>query len=99
MPIYTDGITKDYVNNNAQAKLAALRAALHEVQNFYAWLSAYAPADLTAMGFSPGGAQAIFDAFTDANALATLYDGGGLGSYTLPYKFSASQRAVIGPLT
>lgn len=95
------GITSAYVVNNAQAKLAALRSALDDVKDFYLWLSAYSAADLEAapVSLDATSAQAIFNAFADANELYTLYTGGGLGTYTLPYNFSASQRVVIGPLS
>jgi hypothetical protein len=100
MAIYSDGITVDYVNSNAQAKLAALRRALHDVADFYAWLSAYAPADLVSLGFSAAGAQDIFSAFADANGMAQIYNTGtdsrnpGAG-----YVYANSQRVVIGPLS
>ena len=29
--------------------------------------------------------------------LVTLFNGGGLGTYTLPYNFSASMRTIVGP--
>lgn len=93
------GITQAYVVNNAQAKLQALRRALEDVQDFHQWLAAYADTDLVALGFTQADADAVLSAFADASELATLYNGGGLGAYTLPYNFSASQRIVIGPLT
>ena len=93
------GITQAYVTNNAQAKLLALRRALEDVADFRQWLSAYSSSDLVALGFTQADADAVLSAFADANELAVLYNGGGLGSYTLPYNFSASQRIIIGPLT
>ena len=95
------GITEAYIVNNAQAKLAALRRALEDCANFYGWLSAYAAADLEAapVSMDAASAQAIFNAFADANELNTLFGGGALGAYTLPYNFSASMRVVIGPLS
>lgn len=99
MAIYSAGITQAYVNNNVQTKLAALRQALNNVNDLYLWMSAYAQADLVALGFSAADAAAIFSAVSDARELYVLFTGGGLGTYTLPYNFSASQRIVVGPLT
>lgn len=93
------GISQAYVANNAQNKLQALRRALEDVTDFRAWLAAYSAADLVNLGFTADDAQAILNAFADAGELAALYNGGELGSYTLPYNFSASQRIIIGPLT
>jgi hypothetical protein len=93
------GISQAYVTNNAQAKLLALRRALEDVTDFHSWLAAYSSADLVALGFTAADAGAILSAFADASELATLYNGGALGSYTLPYNFSASQRVITGPLT
>jgi len=95
------GITQAYVVNNAQAKLSALRHALADCENFYQWLAAYSATDLEAAPISMDAtsAQAILNAFADAHELNVLYGGGGLGTYTLPYNFAASQRVVIGPLS
>ena len=93
------GITQAYVTNNAQAKLAALRRALEDAADLNQWLAAYSSADLVALGFTSADADAVKAALADANELYVLYNGGALGSYTLPYNFSASQRMVIGPLT
>jgi hypothetical protein len=103
MAIFTSGITQAYVTNNAQAKLAALRNALEDVENFYEWLSAYAESDLETMGFTTADATAIFTAFADANALYQIYTTGlPPGTYPQPasaYVYAASQRVIIGPLS
>jgi hypothetical protein len=96
MAIY-GGITQSNVSTGAQARLMALRLALEAAADFYAWLSAYSSADLVAIGFTQADADALLTAFADANELAVLYNGGDLGTYTLPYNFSASQRKIIGP--
>ena len=93
------GITQAYVTNNAQAKLSALRRALEDAADMHQWLAAYADTDLVALGFTQADADQVLAAMADANELHVLYNGGDLGSYTLPYNFSASQRMVIGPLT
>jgi hypothetical protein len=99
MAIVTGGVvTQQVVMSNAQALLVAHRNALEACGDFHSWLSAYAQADLVALGFSSGDAQAILNAFADANEEAVLHTGGGLGTYTLPFNFSASQNAVIGPI-
>jgi len=74
-----------------------LRTAFEAVEDFYQWLSAYAPSDLVALGFSSADAQNIFNAFADAHEEYVLRTGGGLGTYTLPFNFMASQRVIIGP--
>jgi hypothetical protein len=99
------GITQQYIVNNAQAKLAALRRALEDVADFYAWLSAYAVADLEAAPVSMDAvsAQAVFNAFADAHALSQVYlTGLPPGTYPQPgsaYVYATSQRVIIGPLT
>lgn len=98
------GITSAYVVNNAQAKLRALRQALHDVQDFYSWLSAYAASDLEASPVSMDtvSAPALFSAMADANALAQIYlTGLPPGTYPQPtsaYVYANSQRVVMGPL-
>lgn len=91
------GPTQQSVTAAAVIRLVALRNALEDVADFYKWTSAQALADLQALGFSATDAQTLQTAFADANELYALYNGGGLGAYTLPYNFSASQRQVIGP--
>lgn len=93
------GISQAYVTNNAQAKLSALRRALEDAADMHQWLAAYSSADLVTLGFTQADADQILAALADANELHVLYNGGALGTYTLPYNFSASQRIVIGPLT
>jgi hypothetical protein len=96
MPIFGP-ISQLSISANVQSELASLRRALEAVSSLYSWLTAYAVADLVAVGYSQADAQSIFNAVTDANELNVLYNGGGLGTYTLPYNFSASQRIIIGP--
>lgn len=101
------GITQQYVVNNAQTRLAALRDALEACHDFRQWLAAYSAADLEAapVSLDTTSAPAIFSAFADADALYQLYTTGALTSppsgYTTPgtYVFGASQRVVIGPLS
>lgn len=93
--IFTDVAT---VRANAQARLVAVRQALTYAKEFSDWLSAYAQGDLVALGMSAEEVSVMFSAFADAAELNTLYTGGGLGSYTLPYNFSASMRRITGPL-
>lgn len=103
MAIFAAGITQAYVTNNAQAKLAALRRALHDVQDMYLWLAAYAVADLVALGFTSADAQDIFTAMADANAVGQIYlTGLPPGTYPQPgsaYVYATSQRVVTGPLS
>jgi len=96
VPIF-GGITQVNATTNAQARLSALRMALEAAADFYNWLSAYSQSDLETFGYTAADAEALLSAFADANELFVLYNGGSLGSYTLPYNFSASQRVVIGP--
>jgi len=99
------GITEQYVVNNAQSKLAALRDALEACEDFYLWLSAMSASDLEAAPVSMDSvsAGAVFSAFADANALYQYYVAGlPPGSYPQPastYVYGASQRVVIGPLS
>lgn len=98
------GITEAYIVNNAQAKLRALRQAIHDVQDFYAWLSAYAATDLEAAPISmdAASATALLTAMADANAIGQVYlTGQAPGTYpqvTGPYPFVNSQRVIMGPL-
>lgn len=91
-------ISQAQVTASAQQKFTALRQALEDCADFYQWISAYTASDLsTALGFTSADATSLLTAAADANELASLYDGGALGAYTLPYNFSASQRVIIGP--
>lgn len=99
MAIFTGGaLTQEAVTGNVQTALMGLRRALEDVTDLHTWIIAYSTGDLEALNFSAADAQAIFTALADAAKLADLYNGGALGSYTLPYNFSASMRQVIGPL-
>jgi hypothetical protein len=101
------GITEQYIVNNAQNKLAALRDALEACHDYKQWLTAYAATDLEAapVNMDSASATALFSAFADADALYQLYNTGDLTSppsgYTTPgtYIFGASQRVIIGPLS
>jgi hypothetical protein len=92
-----ESITVAGIHDQAVNRLTALRAALAACSDLNAWLAGLAIADLQAIGFSAADAQTLKTALADANELAVLYNGGGLGTYTLPYNFSASQRAIMGP--
>jgi hypothetical protein len=93
------GITQADVVANAQAKLRTYRIAQESVEAFYQWLSAYSSADLQGppLNFSQADADALLSAFADAHEEYVLHHGGGLGTYTIPYNFSASQNKVVGP--
>lgn len=97
MAIFAAGNTQTSVTAATMNKLANLYRAMVAVQELHGWLSAYAQADLVNLGFTSGDAALIFGAVADANEIATLYFGGGLGTYTLPFNFSASQLDVTGP--
>jgi hypothetical protein len=101
MPIFQGGaVTQATITGAVQGALLNLRRALEQVADLHSWISAYSAADLEAVpfSFSAADAQDILNALADAAELNTLYNGGGLGTYTLPYNFSNSQRVVIGPL-
>jgi hypothetical protein len=100
------GITEQYIVNNAQAKLAALRDALVECEEFYKDVVApYAVTDLEAAPISMDSvsATAIFSAFADANAMYQIYMTGlPPGTYPQPasaYVYANSSNVVIGPLS
>lgn len=97
MPAF-EGTTAQQVQDMAVNKLAALRRALSDVADFNAWLAGLSLNDLQAINFPAADAQTLKSAFADANQLNVFYNGGPLGSYSLPYPFGASQRQVIGPL-
>lgn len=97
------GITQAYIVNNAQAKLAALRRALQDCENFYQdTVAPYVVADLTAAPVSMDSvsAQAIFNAFTDAHSEYVNHANGLPASLPATgYKYGASQNIIIGPLS
>jgi hypothetical protein len=99
------GITQAYIVNNAQAKLATLRNALEDVENFYQWLITNAQTDIEAAPISMDTAStnALFTAFADANAIYQIYSTGlPPGTYPQPtsaYTYATSQRVIIGPLS
>lgn len=92
-----DGKTAASITNAVQIQLGALRTALERCQDIYRWTSGLGLPDLEAIGFTASDAQDILSAVADANSLAVLYYGGTFGG-SLPYNFSASQAAVLGPL-
>lgn len=98
------GITEAYIVNNAQAKLRALRQAIHDVQDLYSWVSGLAAADLEAapINMDAPSATALLSALADANAIGQIYlTGQAPGTYpqvTGPYVYAASQRVIMGPL-
>ena len=99
------GITEQYIVNNAQAKLAALRDALIACDQFNQWLITNAQADLEAAPISMDATStaALFSAFADAHALYQIYTTGlPPGTYPQPasaYIYATSQRTVVGPLS
>lgn len=97
MSIFTAGNTNaGQVAGTAITRLLALRKALSDIAELQAWLAAQADSDLNGIGLAEGDVTLLRSAMADANELVNLYNGGGLGSYTIPYNFSASQRLVIG---
>jgi hypothetical protein len=91
-------ITQAAVVSSAVTRLQALRRALDDCQDMNQWLASQSQTDLTNIGFSGPDANSLKSAFADAGALQQLYSLGTLpGTYTLPYTFGASQRAVLGP--
>lgn len=99
------GITEQYIVNNAQNKLAALRDALIQCEQFNQWLVTNAQADIEAAPISMDTASttALFSAFADAHALYQIYTTGlPPGTYPQPasaYTYATSQRIIIGPLS
>lgn len=99
------GITQQYIVNNAQNKLSALRDALTACEQFNQWLITNAQSDIEASPISMDTASttALFNAFADAHALYQIYSTGlPPGTYPQPasaYTYATSQRVVIGPLS
>ena len=99
------GITEQYIINNAQAKLSALRDAFVQCEQFYQWLITNQQTDLEAAPVSMDtvSTSALFAAFADANALYQVYTTGMPPStYPQPtsaYTYATSQRVIIGPLS
>lgn len=96
MPIFS-GITKQQASSNAISRLMQLRAALEACSDYHEWMAAYSNTELEALGFSADDVVSLRSAFADANELNILFNGGGLGTYTIPYPFSNSARVIIGP--
>lgn len=90
-------LTQQYVTNTVRQALADHRAALARVENAYNFLNGFSVADLQVLGFTQPDAQDLKTAAADAHEEVVLHNGGGLGSYTLPYPFSAAQNRVCGP--
>lgn len=91
--------------NQVQQVLVSVRDAMDDASRLYAWSSAIALTDLTAVppdgpGMPEADAQAILNACADAWGLYCLYNTGtdtrnpGAG-----YNYGASQKIVIGPRT
>lgn len=98
MPIFAAGNTQSgTVAGVAVTRLKALRQALADIAALQGWLAAQADADLNGIGMAEADVTLLRSAMADANELSVLYHGGALGTYVLPYNFSASQALIIGP--
>jgi hypothetical protein len=94
-------VTLAQVQGNTQAQLANLRSALEAVNDTFTWMSAYAIADLEALGYNAADAQSVLTAVADAHAVYLIYATGQAPStypqVGSPYNYSTSQRVIIGP--
>jgi|SRR5215469_1322087 len=85
----------------ARAKVAAVMAALQDLDNFWQWLSGVADADLLALDPPPaqGDLDAMRSAVHDMDAFWVLFNPPGdlPDGMTLPYPFGSSARRFIGP--
>jgi hypothetical protein len=98
VPVFAAGNTNaGTVAGTAITRLLALRKALADIAELFGWLAAQADADLNGIGMAEADVTLLRSAMADAHELSVLYNGGALGSYTLPYNFSASQALIIGP--
>jgi hypothetical protein len=90
-------VTQDYVAQRVRQALQNYRDAMKPIEDAYNFLNGYAVTDLEVLGFSPTDAQDIKTAVADAHQEVVIHSGGGLGSYTANYNFSAAQNRVMGP--
>jgi hypothetical protein len=90
-------ITQDYVAQRVRQALQNYRDAMKNIEDANSFLAGYAVSDLVGLGFNAGDAQDIKTAVADAHQEVVIHSGGGLGSYTANYNFSAAQNRVIGP--
>ena len=90
-------VTQDVITSRVRNALANHRDAMKAVEDAYNFLAGFAVSDLVALGFDQADAQDIKTAAADAHEEVVLHYGGALGSYTLPYNFSAAQTRVVGP--
>jgi hypothetical protein len=74
------GESAGLVASRAVDRLLSLRKALEDCANFYAWLTAITDGELSGIGFTAADISAMRSAVADANELAVLYKGGGLGT-------------------
>lgn len=101
--MFDTGLSKAQILSSIQGKLNNLRAALNDVDDLHTWSSGISAADLIAVGFSSGDANALLSAMADANAMTQIYRTGQPPSVGYPqassaYIYEASQSQVIGPL-
>jgi hypothetical protein len=90
-------ISQANVTARVRNALAGYRDAMKPVEDAYNFLQGFSISDLVALGFTTTDATDIKTAVADAHEEVILHAGGALGSYTLPYNFSAAQNRVIGP--
>lgn len=97
MALFSGVANQGLIAQTASQRAFAVRDALTSAQEFYAWISAQADADLTAIGFSATDISFMRSMAADLNALGNIYHGlAPGGSYVLPFPFVNSSVQVIG---
>ena len=90
-------MTQASITSRVRNALANYRDAMKPVEDEYNFLAGFSVSDLVTLGFTQTDAQDIKTAIADAHEEVVLHGGGALGTYVLPYNFSAAQNRVIGP--
>jgi hypothetical protein len=85
------------IAQNAVQVARTMRDAAVSAQNFYAWISGQADADLTGINFTEPDIVLMRSMAADLNAFANVYHGQAPGgNYVLPYPFVNSSTIIIG---
>lgn len=98
MSIFTASANPGLIAQGAAQRAKAVRDALNDAQNFFAWISAQSDADLQTLGLSEDDITRMKSMAADLSALNTIYHGTPPpASYNLPYPFINSSTLVIPP--
>ena len=104
MALFTATANLGLIAQDAVQVARGVRSALtgdRGAENFFAWISAQADADLTGIGFSSSDVSAMKSMAADLSAFAAIYRGSqppiSYPQLSAAYAFENSSTQIIGP--